>query len=51
MKEKKYIKPYYYKMPNVVKYSEIMNTNNEKMLKQLCRFIDFFIKNDMLAYF
>ena len=41
---KKYLKPYYYKRPNVVKYSEIMNTNNEKMLKQLCLFIDFLLK-------
>ena len=53
MERKQHLKPYYYKRPNVLKYHEIMNTHNKKkkkkkkkkndsLLKNLCRFIDFF---------
>ena len=41
MERKQYLKPYYYKRPNVLKYHEIMNTKNDSLLN-LCRFIDFF---------
>ena len=45
MERKQYLKPYYYKRPNVLKYHEIMNTKNDSLLKNLCRFIDFLLKN------
>ena len=35
----KYIKPYYYKRPNVLKYRQLMNVTNIKQLKNLCKFI------------
>ena len=44
MERKQYLKPYYYKRPNVLKYHEIMNTKNDSLLKNICRFIDFFIE-------
>ena len=36
---RKYIKPYYYKHPNIVKYNEIMNTSEITTLKKLNTFI------------
>ncbi|MEW8544526.1 MAG: hypothetical protein AB2693_13435, partial [Candidatus Thiodiazotropha sp.] len=37
---KQYIKPYFYRHPNVLKYHSLMNTKNVKQLKDLCKFID-----------
>lgn len=36
---KKYIKSYYYKQPNVMKFAELMNVSNIKDLKRLCTFV------------
>ena len=41
---KKYLKRYYYGRPNIIKYEEIMNTNNTEMLKKLCVFINVIMK-------
>ena len=35
----KFLKPYYYRHPNVLKFSSLMNTTNIKQLTQLCYFI------------
>ena len=40
----KYIKPYYYRHPNTIKFSELMNTKNKKLLINLCIFIKLIIK-------
>lgn len=34
-----YIKPYYYKHPNTLKFSQLMNSKNKKELKKLTQFI------------
>lgn len=41
---KKFLKPYFYKNPNVIKYNELMNVNNTKVLKDLCKFINKIMK-------
>ena len=41
---KQFIKPYYYKHPNVLKYNELMNLKNGNKLKNLCIFIGILLK-------
>ena len=38
-RRKDYLGKYYTQRPNVIKFKEIMSTQNEKMLKKLCMFI------------
>ena len=42
---RKYIKQYYYRNPNILKYNELMNTTNIPMLKKLCIFIGKILKS------
>ena len=39
------VKPYYYKRPNILKYHDLMNTDNRKQLKDLCHFIKHIMTN------
>lgn len=41
---KQYIKPYFYRHPNVLKYEALMNTRNTNQLKNLCTFIQKMLK-------
>lgn len=41
----KYLLPYYYQRPNILKLEQLMNTANLKQLKLLCYFIDAITKN------
>lgn len=43
-KRKQFIKPYFYKQPNVLKYKDLMNSRNKLQLKHLCIFIDIIMK-------
>ena len=36
---KRYIKAYYFRQPNVIKFKQLMNVRNLKQLKNLCKFI------------
>ena len=38
LKKKQYIKPYYFKRPNTIKFFQLMNSGSEKEFKQLCKF-------------
>lgn len=40
----KYLKRYYYQRPNIIKFEELMSTKEPKKLKNLCMFIDIFMK-------
>ena len=42
---RKYIKQYYYRNPNILKYNELMNTTNILMLKKLYIFIGKILKS------
>ena len=37
---KLYIKPFYIRHPNTLKFNLLMNSNNEALLKNLCKYID-----------
>ena len=37
---KKYLKSYYYKNPNVIKFQQLFNTESKKELINLCRFVN-----------
>lgn len=39
-----YIKPYYYRRPNILKFEQIMNTTNRKMLFNLVLFVKIILK-------
>ena len=39
----RFIKPYYFKRVNSVKYRDLMNTENKTQLKDLCKFIQIII--------
>ena len=46
---KQYLKPYFYKRPNIMKFHSLMNDNNEKNMNKLCSFIEIItktVKND-----
>lgn len=36
---KRYIKAYYFRQPNIIKFKQLMNVRNLKQLKNLCKFI------------
>ena len=36
---RKYIEKYYYRIPNVLKFDELMNTKNIRQPKNLCKFV------------
>ena len=42
---KKYIKPYYTRNINTIKFNELMNSNNKKIIRSLCMFIDTIMKS------
>ena len=39
VQRKQYIRPYYYKQPNIIKFAELMNVSNIRELKRLCTFV------------
>ena len=41
----KYIKPYFTKNPNVLKFNNLMNSTNKEIIRKLTAFIDIIIKN------
>ena len=41
----KYIKPYFMKNPNVLKFNNLMNSTNKEIIRKLTTFIDIIIKN------
>ena len=41
----KYIKPYFTKNPNVLKFNNLMNSTNKEIIRKLTTFIDIIIKN------
>ena len=41
---KDYIKQYYYRRPNIIKYNELMNTTNTVLLKILAIFVSKILK-------
>ena len=41
----RFLKPYFYVHPNVLKYNELMNSANVQTLKNLCIFVDILIKS------
>ena len=41
----RFLKPYYYVNPNVLKYNELMNSTNVQTLKNICMFVDILIKS------
>ena len=47
---KLHIKPYYYKNPNILKFSQLMNTQNNQELTKLCCFIEILL-NSVKAHF
>ena len=40
----KFVKTYYYKRPNTIKFQQLINIKDENSLKNLCRFIDIIMK-------
>ena len=40
----KYIKSYYYRHPNILKFEQLMNATNLRELKRLCIFINLIMK-------
>ena len=40
----KYVKPYYYRNPNILKFRDLMNVSSKKHLLHLCLFIQIIIK-------
>lgn len=46
---KRYIKPYYFTQPNIVKFRQLMNVSNVKELKNLCKFIKIILNSCSLA--
>ena len=40
----KFVKTYYYKHPNTIKFQQLINTKDENSLKNLCRFINIIMK-------
>ena len=40
----KFVKPYYYRNPNTIKFNALMNQNNVKQIKLLCSFIEIIMK-------
>ena len=41
---RRFIKPYFYKRPNIIKFDELMNTNNTAALKKLAKFVRVIMK-------
>ena len=40
----KFVKPYYYRNPNTIKFNALMNQNHVKQMKLLCSFIEIIMK-------
>ena len=40
----KYVKPFYYRNPNILKFRDLMNVSSKKHLLHLCLFIQIIIK-------
>jgi hypothetical protein len=38
-----YLKPYYYRRPNIFKFDQLLNTNNQKEYNNLCKFVKIII--------
>ena len=38
---KQYIKPYFYQRPNILKYEQLLNSKNMKILMSLAKFIKY----------
>ena len=48
---KKYVKPYYYRNPNTLKFNALMNLNNDVEIKKLCSFIEIIMKEVRQTHF
>ena len=48
---KKYVKPYYYRNPNTLKFNALMNLNNDVEIKKLCSFIEILTEEVRQTYF
>ncbi|MCG7879466.1 MAG: reverse transcriptase family protein [Candidatus Thiodiazotropha endolucinida] len=40
----KYVKPYYYRYPNILKFQQLMNSTNKKILLNLCKLVKTIMK-------
>ena len=47
IERRRFIKPYFYKRPNIIKFDELMNTNNTAALKKLAKFVRVIMKQPM----
>ena len=45
VERRRFLKPYYYVHPNILKFSDLMNTTNLQILKKLCMFVDILLKS------
>ena len=41
---KQCLKSFYYKRPNIIKFEQLLNLQDDKQLKKLCRFINVIVK-------
>ena len=40
-----HLKPYFYGRPNMLKFKELLSTNDQKTLNNLARFVDVIMKS------
>lgn len=47
---KKFVKAYYYRHPNILKYNQLFNSENKIELIKLCQFLEIIMKNVKVSY-
>lgn len=49
LERKRFLRPYFYKRPNVIKFKELLSTNSVKQLINLSKFVDIIMKKFSVA--